>query len=417
MDEADVAPACFQQVSDLGRACGVALCDADLSALLAANWPRFERARLIRREPALRFCPRCDAAHRGGSAASPSLACADCGLAFCFVHSNAHVGTTCATYEAAHADENREAVAALRTEGAKQCPNAACGAMIIRGDGCNSVVCSRCGTVWCWLCGASLPAGVEMPLHYGEEGCAFPCGSARVASAQTGWARVFLSVICSTCTLQRRLVLNPPPTAAFFNVFGCPNRQFSGRRPAGAAEQLGSAVLTALYFVFFGIPAVLITSVVFVLFACCCVPLARSQTGGPLVFFGTLVAITAHVISLFALCLVCLPIAVPLLILAVLLHLVVYMCRALCGCCGGLPAADDPAAAGEGGAAAAPGAAQAPPADASDTAVVVIAEEPSDTPPDTPLDTPPDTPPEVAAPIGDVPQGLDETSPSEPVPV
>jgi hypothetical protein len=155
--------------------CGLPILDSDLSALLDDEAGREMMKRLVRRriersDPSVRFCPGvgCEREVRGGSEAAPELTCASCGKQFCFLHTTAHAPgrVACAAY-AQLERESPEYAASLAaiSKNSRKCPNGACGTLVERAGGCNSIVCSRCGTTFCWLCGIEITPG-ELPIHY-----------------------------------------------------------------------------------------------------------------------------------------------------------------------------------------------------------------------------------------------------------
>ena len=178
----DTAMACYES------GCGLPLLDSDLSTLLdgeegAEVMRRLARRRLERSEPSVRFCPSagCESEVRGGSEATPELTCRVCGVGFCFLHNTAHAPgrAACAAYTAREREspENAASLAQIALN-SRKCPKPACGTFVERAGGCNSIVCSRCGTTFCWLCGCEITAG-ELPIHYQVRAC---CCAARVGA-------------------------------------------------------------------------------------------------------------------------------------------------------------------------------------------------------------------------------------------
>ena len=184
----DTSLACYEP------GCGLALLDSDLATLLdgeegAETMRRLARRRLERSEPSIRFCPAagCDSEVRGGSAQSPELTCRSCGTGFCFLHNTAHAAgrAACQAY-VLRERTSPEHAASLAEIGrnSRPCPRPACGTLVERAGGCNSIVCARCGATFCWLCGVEITPG-ELPIHYqvssqgGGRGtpCALPLGS------------------------------------------------------------------------------------------------------------------------------------------------------------------------------------------------------------------------------------------------
>ena len=77
--------------------------------------------------------------------------CANCGV------SPHHVGLSCLQYrcnELSTLDENEMVLMEMHRSGSLRfCP--VCSHGVTKDGGCNKIVCSRCGTKWCWLCGES----------------------------------------------------------------------------------------------------------------------------------------------------------------------------------------------------------------------------------------------------------------------
>lgn len=155
--------------------CGLPLLDSDLAELICgeaggALLQRLRRRRLERSEPSVRFCPApgCEAAVRGGSPSSPELQCPSCSTGFCFLHSTAHPPgrSACAAYsQRERASPEHAASLAEMQRNSRRCPKEDCGTFVERAGGCNSIVCSQCGTAFCWLCGCEISQG-ELPIHY-----------------------------------------------------------------------------------------------------------------------------------------------------------------------------------------------------------------------------------------------------------
>eukprot|EP00439_Symbiodinium_sp_Y106_P013256 s6639_g1.t3 len=77
----------------LDSGCAREVADADVEALGGeALLEKLRRFRAMRQDETYRECPQCATQVPGGSARTPSMTCSQCGLTFCFVHSNAHPG-------------------------------------------------------------------------------------------------------------------------------------------------------------------------------------------------------------------------------------------------------------------------------------------------------------------------------------
>ena len=196
------------------------------------------------RNPNLRACPFCSTLQEG-KATEPVMICKNeaCQKEFCFLHSNAHIGSTCAVFEEQHANENRlnEQTIAKDT---KPCPN--CGIPISKLAGCNHMKCTSCGTSFCWLCGKKVEDS-ELPTHF-----------------------------------------------QFWNIAGCPNKQFNENN--GSWRQFFSNIV--LFFVF-GIPSVILTFALFISCPCICIPVALTDNNGFFSFFMTIASIIMYLLLMF----------------------------------------------------------------------------------------------------------------------
>eukprot|EP00439_Symbiodinium_sp_Y106_P000575 s6639_g1.t1 len=138
----------------LDSGCAREVADADVEALGGeALLEKLRRFRAMRQDETYRECPQCATQVPGGSARTPSMTCSQCGLTFCFVHSNAHPGQSCRQYEFSqrlHTLRGTLAVARV----ARTCPG--CGARIVKDGGCNHMTCAYCRANFCWLCGRQM---------------------------------------------------------------------------------------------------------------------------------------------------------------------------------------------------------------------------------------------------------------------
>lgn len=131
-----------------------------------ATFERYERFNRMQKDSRLRECPGCKelcspAADRHGNPIA-EMTCQACRSTFCFLHSNAHVGRSCAAYQREMARQERPIL------GTKPCPG--CGISTEKTGGCNHMTCQSCQQEWCWLCGDKLPADIS--THYrGLFGC------------------------------------------------------------------------------------------------------------------------------------------------------------------------------------------------------------------------------------------------------
>lgn len=148
----------------LDSGCAREVADADVEALGGeALLEKLRRFRAMRQDETYRECPQCATQVPGGSARNPSMMCSQCGLTFCFVHSNAHPGQSCRQYEFSqrlHTLRGTLAVARV----ARTCPG--CGARIVKDGGCNHMTCAYCRANFCWLCGRQMHGSAGVQRHY-----------------------------------------------------------------------------------------------------------------------------------------------------------------------------------------------------------------------------------------------------------
>ena len=148
------------------------------------GYRKYRRFRRMRESEHWRDCPACGAQNLGDPA-SPAMVCSTCGHGgepgeFCYFHSNAHPGLTCAEYEA-RVTAIEEKSQALVSRVTKNCPR--CAAPTIKRGGCNHMLCPSCRCNYCWLCMRDIDAlgtrdgrsGDPVGWHYNPEnpdGCA-----------------------------------------------------------------------------------------------------------------------------------------------------------------------------------------------------------------------------------------------------
>lgn len=100
ISEAQVYPSCFHETEG-NHACSTEIATEDIKEVVsAATWEKYVKFKFNKENENARQCPVCDHSevYPGGSD-SPLCICENCGQEFCFVHSNAHRGRTCAEYE------------------------------------------------------------------------------------------------------------------------------------------------------------------------------------------------------------------------------------------------------------------------------------------------------------------------------
>ncbi|DAZ98226.1 TPA: hypothetical protein N0F65_011694 [Lagenidium giganteum] len=210
INNAQLHPVCFfeeQQANERTTSpattttlvCGRVIHVDDIQAIVSSEmWMKYQRFKLHKENDRARDCPFCNHAHIVAipdNAESLECMCESCHKTYCFVHSNAHIGRTCAEYEreiAATEKINRAAMDAI----SKPCPGCNCpveknGNMLIcwccagfgagKADvpstgllvgGCDHMTCQHCKTNFCWLCNAIIDGYVAQHFEWwNRDGC------------------------------------------------------------------------------------------------------------------------------------------------------------------------------------------------------------------------------------------------------
>ncbi|DBA01075.1 TPA: hypothetical protein N0F65_002685, partial [Lagenidium giganteum] len=158
VNDAQVVPLCFHPSDVTGEdsgeeehVCGRAISEADIGALVTPDvWDKYERFKLHKQTNKARDCPYCGHSQVfEHGMTEPQCVCEACAKTFCFEHSNAHEGRTCAQYEKATAKAEK-LNRALISKISKPCPG--CGHPVEKNGGCNHMKCIACQTDFCWLC-------------------------------------------------------------------------------------------------------------------------------------------------------------------------------------------------------------------------------------------------------------------------
>jgi len=134
--------------------CNTILTDEEIKAVITPElFAKFVKFRALRSDPLLRECPRCQKLNRKMDQDIVQIVCAQCGLVYCYLHGNIHEGKNCEEFMATRSDYDKhvsQLSEQLIQSIAKPCPK--CAAMVVRGDGCDHVKCSQCGTDYCYKC-------------------------------------------------------------------------------------------------------------------------------------------------------------------------------------------------------------------------------------------------------------------------
>ncbi|ETV84843.1 hypothetical protein, variant [Aphanomyces astaci] len=201
-----VYPTCFfafppEDGGAVPSTCHAAIQATDLRALITSEdvWAKYEKFKFNKEHANARECPHCHHV-QVSAAANPTISCDACRQVYCFSHSNAHPGMSCADYEKARRAEDKLNHAKI-SQIAKFCPG--CKSPVEKSGGCNQMKCITCGINFCWLCGQEVGDGV-FPEHFQVR----PVPPSH--RSYFAWSRVMISTyLCTsrpTCVLLDLLV-------------------------------------------------------------------------------------------------------------------------------------------------------------------------------------------------------------------
>ncbi|KAF0687083.1 Aste57867_21164 [Aphanomyces stellatus] len=200
-----VYPKCF--FAEAHDTCDASIDAADIRALTSAVlFDKYEKFKFSKEHTGARECPFCHVVQVGGGAENPAMTCVHCGHEFCFSHSNAHMGSTCAAYEKARRAEEKLNQAKI-SQIAKPCPG--CQTPVEKSGGCNQMKCITCGVNFCWLCGQEVDGGV-FPEHFQWWNLA-GCAGAQMSESTTPSLLAKVTWFCFRLVLC--LVFAPPALA------------------------------------------------------------------------------------------------------------------------------------------------------------------------------------------------------------
>lgn len=219
--EGQVYPTCFFEKSEDKTACKARIAVDDIRTLISEDvWQKYNKFKFNKEHELARQCPYCDHSQLCAGSDHPECICEACNREFCFVHSNAHQGRTCAEY-----DKKMIAVEklnnALISKISKPCPG--CQNNVEKTGGCNQMKCVVCNTSFCWICLKVIDDSV-FPEHF-----------------------------------------------QWWNVRGCAGNQMSDIEGQGTTQKGIGIVMRVLFFVIFGPPA-FVMAVVFCILCCCFFP-------------------------------------------------------------------------------------------------------------------------------------------------
>jgi hypothetical protein len=219
--EGQVYPKCFFENAEEKTACKADIAVDDVRVLVSdAVWQKYNKFKFNREHELARQCPYCDHSQICAGSDDPECVCEACQREFCFVHSSAHQGRSCAEY-----DKKMLAVEklnnALISKISKPCPG--CQNNVEKTGGCNQMKCVVCNTSFCWICLQVIDDSV-FPEHF-----------------------------------------------QWWNVRGCAGNQMVDTEGQGATQKGIGLVMRGCFFVVFGPPA-LVLAVVFSILCCCFFP-------------------------------------------------------------------------------------------------------------------------------------------------
>ena len=146
----ETAAAAAASQAALETAASAAASQAALESIASAGADGFDRAameaqavedalqryavfKLNAENPHMRQCPSCGHSQVGIGPTAPVMTCGACGAVYCFSHSNAHTGKTCAEWEETHAESEVASSTFIAQElHAKPCPT--CGMYISKSE-------------------------------------------------------------------------------------------------------------------------------------------------------------------------------------------------------------------------------------------------------------------------------------------
>jgi len=148
-----------------GSPCDAPFSGKDIKEMVdEKTWEKYGRFLKMKMDDSYVACPRCNQLQKG-SRLNPIMKCErkECEAEFCFLHSGAHPGETCAAYKKrTRLDFKRDLAFVQQT--AINCPNSCCQTPISKVSGCNHMTCTQCGAEFCYLCGGWYMLG----LHFSE---------------------------------------------------------------------------------------------------------------------------------------------------------------------------------------------------------------------------------------------------------
>lgn len=246
--EGQVYPTCFHE-NEGEPACASEIVPDDIQAVVSkGSWEKYLKFKFNKEHENARQCPFCDHSQVYRGSETPECLCESCGGEFCFVHSTAHRGRSCAEYE-------KKIVAieklnhAMINEISKPCPG--CNNFVekigmyfvfcfiylfidltrylflfLYAGGCNQMKCVVCSTSFCWICCEIIDDAV-FPEHF-----------------------------------------------QWWNIRGCPGNQMAEVEEQSTSHTISLKLLRGLFFLVFGPPA-FVVAMAFSLICCCCAPCTK----------------------------------------------------------------------------------------------------------------------------------------------
>jgi len=273
-------PTCFKPIEDGSKQCGTELAEVDIEALLEPEmFQKYKNFKDNLDNPDMRTCSKCGTAQQG-SEHTLRMECInkDCNHMFCFKHGDAcqmkegegDFETKCKNYDDSRDNATDAYLEKARAEGAiKPCPK--CSADVTKNGGCNAMLCTRCKTGFCWLCGEEIQDAEGLPHHFAAWNMQSKCRGKQFEGMDgeaggiqlSGCERRFNSAV--TCLII--IVLCPFAIAmtatlcVLLCALGCilpffPNCGSPGEE-GSAAHKCAMCVTMGLFVVFLGIPLLL----------------------------------------------------------------------------------------------------------------------------------------------------------------
>lgn len=129
---------------------------------------KYETLLALAENPRSAACPLCATVSVPAGRRSHAVECTGCGLEFCAIHGDAHLGRSCRQFEKATRKATRANEKFIaRTNKIAPCPR--CRVNIEKNAGCPHMRCTQCNCSFCWCCGR------DYTTHAWHDGNIFLC--------------------------------------------------------------------------------------------------------------------------------------------------------------------------------------------------------------------------------------------------